>query len=337
MKLTIKKGTTSKLLRIFVTDSSKTDGSGLTGLVHNSASLTAYYIREGAAATTAITLVDAVVGTYTSSGFKEVDAANMPGIYELHPPNAVLASGADSVLIFLKGASNMAALPIEIQLDDNTSKDVYDRIGTPAGASIAADLVTIDNVVDVIEARLTAARAGYLDNLSAGAVALATGVQLSAQGKLDVNAECDTALTDYDAPTKAEMDTSFNALNNLSSANVTTACTSSLNAYDPPTKSEMDVSFNVVQTDLTNIEADTQDLQTQIGTAGVGLTNLGGMSTTMKGQINTEGDTALTDYDPPTKTGMDTSFNSVITEVDANETKIDTLMKHLPHLRDCFL
>ncbi len=39
--------------------------------------------------------------------------------------------------------------------------------------------------------------------------ALATGVQLSAQGKLDVNAECDTALTDYDAPTKAEQDSAF--------------------------------------------------------------------------------------------------------------------------------
>lgn len=174
MKLIIKKGATSNLIRIFILDSSKSDGSGLTGLVHNTANLTAYYIREGAAATTVITLVNAVVGTYTSSGFKEVDAANMPGVYELHPPNACLASGADSVLIFLKGAANMVPLPIEIQLDDNTAKDVYDRVGAPAGASIAADLVTIDNFVDELESRLTAARAGYLDNLSAGAVALAS-------------------------------------------------------------------------------------------------------------------------------------------------------------------
>jgi hypothetical protein len=172
MKLIVKKGTTSKILRIFVQDSSKTDGSGLTGLVHNTASLTAYYIREGAAAATAITLVNAVVGTFTSSGFKEVSAANMPGVYELHPPNACIASGADSVLIFMKGAANMAPLPIEIQLDDNTAKDIYDRVGSPAGASIAADLVVIDNFVDDLESRLTAARAGYIDNLSAGAVAL---------------------------------------------------------------------------------------------------------------------------------------------------------------------
>jgi len=174
MKLTVKKATTSKILHIFITDSSKTDGSGLTGLVYNSSGLTSYYIREGDASATAITLVTATVGTYTSGGFKEVDATNMPGIYELHPPDACLATGADSVVIFLKGAANMAPLPIEIQLVDNTEKDVYDRIGAPAGASIAADLVTINNYVDELESRLTAIRASYLDNLSEGAVALAS-------------------------------------------------------------------------------------------------------------------------------------------------------------------
>ena len=143
MKLIEKKGTTSKILHLFILDSSKSDGSGLTGLLHNSAGLTAYYIREGAASATAITLVNAVVGTYTSSGFKEVDAANMPGIYELHPPNACLASGADSVVVFLEGAANMAPLPLEIQLDDHTAKDIYDRIGAPDGVDIATDIAAV--------------------------------------------------------------------------------------------------------------------------------------------------------------------------------------------------
>lgn len=143
MKLIEKKGTTSKILHLFILDSSKSDGSGLTGLLHNSAGLTAYYIREGAASATAITLVNAVVGTYTSSGFKEVDAANMPGVYELHPPNACLASGADSVVVFLEGAANMAPLPLEIQLDDHTAKDIYDRIGAPDGVDIATDIAAV--------------------------------------------------------------------------------------------------------------------------------------------------------------------------------------------------
>lgn len=46
------------------------------------------------------------------------------------------------------------------------SGDSYARLGAPAGASIAADLVTIDNLVDDLETRLTAVRAGYLDNLN---------------------------------------------------------------------------------------------------------------------------------------------------------------------------
>lgn len=40
----------------------------------------------------------------------------------------------------------------------------------------------------------------------------------------------------------------------------------------------------------------TGDSFTRIGAAGAGLTDLGGMSTTMKAQVNTEADTALTDY-----------------------------------------
>ncbi|MCP4074617.1 MAG: hypothetical protein GY744_00350, partial [Gammaproteobacteria bacterium] len=44
---------------------------------------------------------------------------------------------------------------------------------------------------------------------------------------------------------------------------------------------------------------------TEAGGTGDHLTDLGGMSTTMKGQVNTEADAALSDYDAPTKTEMD--------------------------------
>ena len=46
------------------------------------------------------------------------------------------------------------------------SGDAYARIGVPAGASVSADLLAIDNFVDDLEGRLTATRAGYLDNLT---------------------------------------------------------------------------------------------------------------------------------------------------------------------------
>jgi hypothetical protein len=44
--------------------------------------------------------------------------------------------------------------------------DSYARLGAPAGASVSADILVIDNFVDDLESRLTAARAGYLDNLN---------------------------------------------------------------------------------------------------------------------------------------------------------------------------
>lgn len=122
-KLSILAGATSVSVPVFVQDSSKTDGSGLTGLVYNSSGLTAYYALPRAAAV-AITLATlaAVTSSYSSGGFKEIDATNMPGWYRLDVPNAALASGR-SVGIHLKGATNMAPLPLEVELTGWDNQD----------------------------------------------------------------------------------------------------------------------------------------------------------------------------------------------------------------------
>lgn len=125
MKLSIKKGTTSKTIAVFIPDSSKTDGSGLTGLVYNSAGLVASYWRPGGSRT-AITLATlaSVTASYSSGGFIEIDATNMKGWYRLDLPDAVLATGADVAGVHLQGATNMAPVPLEIQLDDNKPGEV---------------------------------------------------------------------------------------------------------------------------------------------------------------------------------------------------------------------
>jgi hypothetical protein len=46
-------------------------------------------------------------------------------------------------------------------------EDVYDRLAAPAGASVSADIADVEGKVDDLEGRLTAARAGYLDELAA--------------------------------------------------------------------------------------------------------------------------------------------------------------------------
>lgn len=117
MKLIKTAGVTAEIWQIFIQDASSTTGDGLAGLTNASSGLTAYYHRDTDTTATAISLVSMTVGTFTSEGFKEIDATNMPGWYQFCPPNAALAAGAKSCAIHLKGATNMAPLPIEVQLD----------------------------------------------------------------------------------------------------------------------------------------------------------------------------------------------------------------------------
>jgi hypothetical protein len=128
-KLSLKRGTTGKLVRVFIQDTTKTDGSGLTGLVYNTSGLVAYYAREGDSGGTAIALASASAGTFTSGGFVAVDGTHLPGVYELGLPNAVLASG-NSVVVMLYGAANMAPLVLEIEITGVDNQD-----GTAYGIS----------------------------------------------------------------------------------------------------------------------------------------------------------------------------------------------------------
>lgn len=142
-----KRGTTSKVIRVFIRDTSQTDGRGLTGLVFNSAGLVAAYCRQGDSSATALTLVTATPGTWTSSGFVAVDATNFPGLYELGLPNAAVASG-QAMQTILKGAANMAVTVAENQLEsvDNQDGTRYGQTALPnAAAGAAGGLPTATN------------------------------------------------------------------------------------------------------------------------------------------------------------------------------------------------
>jgi hypothetical protein len=91
----------SKIIEIKLRDS--TTGLGKTGLVHDSAGAKCYYIREVSLATpTAISLGHGTASSaYNSGDFAELDAANMPGVYQLHIPNAALAAGANACTIHI--------------------------------------------------------------------------------------------------------------------------------------------------------------------------------------------------------------------------------------------
>lgn len=153
--------------------------------------------------------------------FKAVDGTNFPGIYELHLHNDwVNATGTRrGLVVMLRGAANMVPLPLEIQLTganlndsaragltalptaasgaagglptvDANNKVVGVQIDGIDAAALKADAVSEiqsglavesgGNLATLI-ARLTAARAGYLDNLNVGGLvassAEATAIQ----------------------------------------------------------------------------------------------------------------------------------------------------------------
>ncbi len=156
MKLEINKGATSQLLEVFISDSSKTDGSGLTGVAFGD--ITGYYYRSGAASPVQLAALKTMtVGTWVTEGFKEIDATNMPGYYQLGVPNAALLTGVDKVNIMLKGATNMAPLPLEIQLID--SYVMYDGgIWVDSGAANTNTVPGVDGLPNKKVSTLTAAR-----------------------------------------------------------------------------------------------------------------------------------------------------------------------------------
>ena len=132
----IKKGTTSR--SVYLKILSSVTGNGLTALVYNSASLTAYYVRT-AGTPTAISLVTLAnaQAAWSSGGFVKCDDTNMPGLYRLDLPDAVLASGVNEVVVTLKGATNMADCDLKVELVDFDPFDTI-RLGLTAMPNAAS-------------------------------------------------------------------------------------------------------------------------------------------------------------------------------------------------------
>ena len=108
-----------------------------------------------------------------------------------------------------------------------------------------------------------------------------------------VNAQVDTALADYDGPTKAELDAAqaavqadIAALNDIDAATVNAQVDAALADYDAPTKAEMDSGFAA----LNNIDAAT---------------------------VNAQVDAALADYDGPTKAELDAAQAAIQADIAA--------------------
>lgn len=142
----VKKGTTNHTIYFHLRNSA--DGTSKTGLAFNSAGAVCSYTRTrgNRVAIPLVTLVNPN-SAHSDGGFKEVDGTDEKGLYRLDLPDASLVTGADKAIIHI-GFTGVFEESLAIQLVDNTEKDIFDRIGSPIGASISADIAA--NLVDIL-------------------------------------------------------------------------------------------------------------------------------------------------------------------------------------------
>lgn len=126
-KLHLVNGSTSNILRVKLRDS--TTGVGKTGLAYNTSGLKISTIADVEATATVYTVAGSTIENITTLGtfaaptatkcrFKEVDATNHPGLYEIQIANARFAvSGAKTLIVSISGVSGVVDEDMEIDLD----------------------------------------------------------------------------------------------------------------------------------------------------------------------------------------------------------------------------
>ena len=202
MKLVFPKGSTSRIVTVFIQASNVTTGAGLSGLT-NTSGIVGGYVREGGTGVALAVDEDVTTeGTYqapSAAGKVRIGTpANMrAGTYELHFHNNLFATGGETVTITLGGAANMADLAIEIQLSDPVS-----GLGAPTALADWADGGRLDLILDIIAADTTtdipatlATIAGYIDTEIAAIVSDLAKVPKS-DGVVSLNATVLAAIAD---------------------------------------------------------------------------------------------------------------------------------------------
>ena len=105
--ITIAPGSTSQSIEVYL---------GVTGLTASTAGLSARYNRSRTASVSIPLVARTIAQAWTSGGFAEVDATNMPGVYRLDLPDAALAAGADDATIVVRGASGTNGAVMTVKL-----------------------------------------------------------------------------------------------------------------------------------------------------------------------------------------------------------------------------
>jgi hypothetical protein len=143
--ITIAPGSTSQSIEIYL---------GATGLTASTAGLSARYNRTRTASVDITLVARTIAQAWTSGGFAEVDATNMPGVYRLDVPDAALAAGADDVTVVVRGASGTNGAVMTIKLSSGgltaaqTANAVWDEPYTSHTTANSMGARALKTVVD---------------------------------------------------------------------------------------------------------------------------------------------------------------------------------------------
>lgn len=131
MLLSFKQNILSVILRVKLLDKSQTDGRGLTGLLFSSTGLIISTIVDNEAAATVYSQSAGTIETVNTFGtfsgptatkcrFKELDATNHKGVYEIQFANTRYGvAGARNLLVSISGATNLMETDFIVQLYDS--------------------------------------------------------------------------------------------------------------------------------------------------------------------------------------------------------------------------
>ena len=130
--ITIAPGSTSQSIELYL---------GATGLTASTSGLSARYNRTRTASVSIPLVARTIAQAWTSGGFAEVDATNMPGVYRLDVPDAALAAGADDVTVVVRGASgtNGAVMTVKLSSGGLTSAQTASAVWDAATASYTSN------------------------------------------------------------------------------------------------------------------------------------------------------------------------------------------------------
>ncbi len=186
----IQVGSTDQTLYFKLTDTSGAPALGLT-----ITDLDLVYIRDRSAAVKAdLTALAAVDSAHADSQAIEVHATYAPGTYRVDVPDAAFATGVNRVQVLVVGAAIDPAI-IECELVaynpftasmglNNLAAGAEMALTSAALAAVKAAMEAEGTKLTLLEARLTAARALFLDNLNVGGLlASQADVQAIAQAQ----------------------------------------------------------------------------------------------------------------------------------------------------------